>query len=158
MYSFIDMQFVCLIKCIMYTIRYILLVHFFSIYCRSSLMTGGYGSGPAVNPWLVNEPEETRGLGFGEIKQQQQQIIEGTLHMRSVLQLMWCLTLLLTDSYLATSLCCPDNHLSSDEIRHFEKPFLNLCPIMRPATHLRIATGRSFEKNQEQFCPPKLYF
>ncbi|ROI15690.1 Syntaxin-8, partial [Anabarilius grahami] len=43
---------------------------------RSSLMTGGYGSGPAVNPWLVNEPEETRGLGFGEIKQQQQQIIE----------------------------------------------------------------------------------
>ncbi|XP_048055518.1 syntaxin-8 isoform X1 [Megalobrama amblycephala] len=43
---------------------------------RSSLMAGGYGSGPAVNPWLVNEPEETRGLGFGEIKQQQQQIIE----------------------------------------------------------------------------------
>lgn len=51
-------------------------------------MAGGYGSGPAVNPWLVNEPEETRGLGFGEIKQQQQQIIEGMLHTRSVLQLM----------------------------------------------------------------------
>lgn len=43
---------------------------------RSSLMTGGNGSGAAVNPWLVNEPEETRGLGFGEIKHQQQQIIE----------------------------------------------------------------------------------
>ncbi|XP_067315624.1 syntaxin-8 isoform X2 [Pseudorasbora parva] len=43
---------------------------------RSSLMTGRNGSGPAVNPWLVNEPEETRGLGFGEIKHQQQQIIE----------------------------------------------------------------------------------
>ncbi|CAM4623969.1 unnamed protein product [Leuciscus chuanchicus] len=43
---------------------------------RSSLMTGGNGSGPAVNPWLINEPEETRGLGFGEIKHQQQQIIE----------------------------------------------------------------------------------
>lgn len=43
---------------------------------RSSLMTSGHGSGPAVNPWLVNEAEETRGLGFGEIKQQQQQIIE----------------------------------------------------------------------------------
>ncbi|XDV35924.1 hypothetical protein PO909_005786 [Leuciscus waleckii] len=39
-------------------------------------MTGGNGSGPAVNPWLINEPEETRGLGFGEIKHQQQQIIE----------------------------------------------------------------------------------
>ncbi|KTG05734.1 hypothetical protein cypCar_00029770 [Cyprinus carpio] len=43
---------------------------------RSSLMTGGHGSGPGVNPWLVNESEETRGLGFGEIKHQQQQIIE----------------------------------------------------------------------------------
>lgn len=47
-------------------------------------MTGGNGSGPAVNPWLINESEETRGLGFGEIKHQQQQIIEGTLHMRSL--------------------------------------------------------------------------
>ncbi|XP_077055078.1 syntaxin-8 [Siphateles boraxobius] len=43
---------------------------------RSSLMTGGNGSGPAVNPWLINESEETLGLGFGEIKHQQQQIIE----------------------------------------------------------------------------------
>uniref|UniRef100_A0A672T828 Syntaxin-8 n=1 Tax=Sinocyclocheilus grahami TaxID=75366 RepID=A0A672T828_SINGR len=43
---------------------------------RSSLMTGGNGSGPAVNPWLVNESEETRGLSFGEIKHQQQHIIE----------------------------------------------------------------------------------
>lgn len=45
-------------------------------------MTGGHGSGPGVNPWLVNESEETRGLGFGEIKHQQQQIIEGILHIR----------------------------------------------------------------------------
>ncbi|XP_051985510.1 syntaxin-8-like [Xyrauchen texanus] len=43
---------------------------------RSTLMTGGNGAGPAVNPWLVNESEETRGLSFGEIKKQQQQIIE----------------------------------------------------------------------------------
>ncbi|XP_042610991.1 syntaxin-8-like isoform X3 [Cyprinus carpio] len=43
---------------------------------RSSLMTGGNGSGPAGNPWLVNESEETRGLSFGEIKHHQQQIIE----------------------------------------------------------------------------------
>lgn len=42
---------------------------------RSSLMSGGFGAGP-VNPWLVNESEETRGLTFGEIKQQQQQIID----------------------------------------------------------------------------------
>ncbi|MGH0154545.1 UNVERIFIED_CONTAM: hypothetical protein FKN15_027464, partial [Acipenser sinensis] len=28
------------------------------------------------NPWLTDEPEETRGLGFTEIKQQQQRIIE----------------------------------------------------------------------------------
>ncbi|XP_036426498.1 syntaxin-8 [Colossoma macropomum] len=47
---------------------------------RSSLMSGGLGAGPggagSVNPWLVNESEETRGLTFGEIKQQQQHIIE----------------------------------------------------------------------------------
>ncbi|XP_076871505.1 syntaxin-8 [Brachyhypopomus gauderio] len=43
---------------------------------RSALMTGGVGAGPAVNPWLVNESEETRGLTFGEIKEQQQRIIE----------------------------------------------------------------------------------
>ncbi|KAM6940010.1 syntaxin-8 [Xenentodon cancila] len=44
---------------------------------RSSLMAGGAASGgPAANPWLVNETEETKGLSFGEIKQQQQQIIE----------------------------------------------------------------------------------
>lgn len=42
---------------------------------RSSLMTGGT-SGAAANPWLINETEETRGLTFGEIKQQQQRIIE----------------------------------------------------------------------------------
>ncbi|XP_068448637.1 syntaxin-8 [Clinocottus analis] len=45
---------------------------------RSTLMSGGAGSsgGVAANPWLVNESEETQGLTFGEIKQQQQRIIE----------------------------------------------------------------------------------
>ncbi|KAK6300531.1 LOW QUALITY PROTEIN: syntaxin-8 [Coregonus clupeaformis] len=44
---------------------------------RSTLMTGAGGEGgAAANPWLVNEPEETRGLGFSQIKQQQQRIIE----------------------------------------------------------------------------------
>ncbi|KAG7274563.1 hypothetical protein CRUP_018955, partial [Coryphaenoides rupestris] len=37
--------------------------------------SGGSGRG-AVNPWLATESEETRGLSFGEIKQQQQSIIE----------------------------------------------------------------------------------
>ncbi|XP_030063963.1 syntaxin-8 isoform X2 [Microcaecilia unicolor] len=41
---------------------------------RSSLMTGG-GNHGVSNPWLLEEPEETRGLGFGEIRQQQQRII-----------------------------------------------------------------------------------
>lgn len=46
---------------------------------RSKLMAGGAGAsgGMSANPWLVNESEETRGLTFGEIKQQQQRIIEG---------------------------------------------------------------------------------
>ncbi len=46
---------------------------------RSTLMAEGAGAsrGVAANPWLVNETDETRGLTFGEIKQQQQQIIEG---------------------------------------------------------------------------------
>lgn len=35
------------------------------------------GRSVAANPWLINETEETRGLSFGEIKQQQQRIIEG---------------------------------------------------------------------------------
>ncbi|KAJ3614520.1 hypothetical protein NHX12_018092 [Muraenolepis orangiensis] len=46
---------------------------------RSTLMSGprGLGSGTAAaNPWLVNESEETRGLSFGEIKQQQHSIME----------------------------------------------------------------------------------
>uniref|UniRef100_A0A8B9LNX8 Syntaxin-8 n=1 Tax=Astyanax mexicanus TaxID=7994 RepID=A0A8B9LNX8_ASTMX len=47
---------------------------------RSSLMSGGFGAGTggagSVNPWLVNESEETKGLTFGEIKQQQQRIID----------------------------------------------------------------------------------
>uniref|UniRef100_A0A3P8XMY7 Syntaxin-8 n=1 Tax=Esox lucius TaxID=8010 RepID=A0A3P8XMY7_ESOLU len=42
---------------------------------RSTLMAGAGVRGTA-NPWLIDEPEETRGLGFGEIKQQQQRIIE----------------------------------------------------------------------------------
>uniref|UniRef100_A0A3B4AYD8 Syntaxin-8 n=1 Tax=Periophthalmus magnuspinnatus TaxID=409849 RepID=A0A3B4AYD8_9GOBI len=41
---------------------------------RSSLMTGGNGEA-AANPWLINETDETKGLSFGEIKQQQQRII-----------------------------------------------------------------------------------
>ncbi|KAJ0032954.1 hypothetical protein NQD34_000061 [Periophthalmus magnuspinnatus] len=41
---------------------------------ESSLMTGGNG-GAAANPWLINETDETKGLSFGEIKQQQQRII-----------------------------------------------------------------------------------
>ncbi|XP_029993104.1 syntaxin-8 [Sphaeramia orbicularis] len=45
---------------------------------RSTLMAGNAGAsgGGAANPWLINETEETRGLTFGEIKQQQQRIIE----------------------------------------------------------------------------------
>ncbi|XP_068583028.1 syntaxin-8 [Cebidichthys violaceus] len=43
---------------------------------RSTLMGAGTSGGVAANPWLVNESEETRGLSFGEIKQQQQRIIE----------------------------------------------------------------------------------
>ncbi|TMS23531.1 Syntaxin-8, partial [Larimichthys crocea] len=45
---------------------------------RSTLMADGGGAsrGVAANPWLVNETDETRGLDFGEIKQQQQRIIE----------------------------------------------------------------------------------
>lgn len=45
---------------------------------RSTLMAPGAGTsgGVAANPWLVNESEETQGLTFGEIKQQQQRIIE----------------------------------------------------------------------------------
>lgn len=44
---------------------------------RSTLMAGAGGEGgAAANPWLVNEPEETRGLGFSAIKQQQQRIVE----------------------------------------------------------------------------------
>ncbi|XP_060111309.1 syntaxin-8 [Heteronotia binoei] len=43
---------------------------------RSTLMTGGVQRGPATNPWLVEEPEETRGLGFVEIQQQQRRVIE----------------------------------------------------------------------------------
>lgn len=39
-------------------------------------MTGGVKRG-TTNPWLVEEPEETRGLGFADIQQQQRRIIEG---------------------------------------------------------------------------------
>lgn len=42
-------------------------------------MAGGAGvsGGVAANPWLINESEDTKGLTFGEIKHQQQRIIEG---------------------------------------------------------------------------------
>ncbi|KAF7213276.1 syntaxin-8 [Nothobranchius furzeri] len=44
---------------------------------RSTLMSGGTAaSGGSANPWLVNESEETKGLTFGEIKQQHQRIIQ----------------------------------------------------------------------------------
>ncbi|XP_041640749.1 syntaxin-8 [Cheilinus undulatus] len=44
---------------------------------RSSLMAeGAGGSRGTANPWLINETDETRGLSFGEIKQQQQRIID----------------------------------------------------------------------------------
>ncbi|XP_015735413.1 syntaxin-8 isoform X1 [Coturnix japonica] len=42
---------------------------------RSSLMAGGVKRG-VTNPWLLEESEETRGLGFDEIRQQQRRIIE----------------------------------------------------------------------------------
>ena len=44
---------------------------------RSTLMAAGASQGVASNPWLVNETDETKGLTFGEIKQQQQRIIDG---------------------------------------------------------------------------------
>lgn len=40
-------------------------------------MTGGVKRG-VTNPWLLEESEETRGLGFGDLRQQQRRIIEGT--------------------------------------------------------------------------------
>ncbi|XP_055970896.1 syntaxin-8 [Sorex fumeus] len=42
---------------------------------RSSLMTGG-AKRELPNPWLFEEPEETRGLSFDAIRQQQQKIIQ----------------------------------------------------------------------------------
>uniref|UniRef100_A0A8C4JK84 Syntaxin-8 n=1 Tax=Dromaius novaehollandiae TaxID=8790 RepID=A0A8C4JK84_DRONO len=42
---------------------------------RSSLMTGGVKRG-VINPWLLEESEETRGLGFDDIRQQQRRIIQ----------------------------------------------------------------------------------
>ncbi|XP_019398310.1 PREDICTED: syntaxin-8 isoform X2 [Crocodylus porosus] len=42
---------------------------------RTSLMTGGVKRG-ATNPWLLEESEETRGLSFDDIRQQQQRIIQ----------------------------------------------------------------------------------
>lgn len=47
---------------------------------RSTLIAEGAGASRSVtaNPWLISETEETKGLTFGDIKQQQQRIIEGT--------------------------------------------------------------------------------
>lgn len=39
-------------------------------------MAGGVKRG-VTNPWLLEESEETRGLGFDDIRQQQRRIIEG---------------------------------------------------------------------------------
>lgn len=46
---------------------------------RSALIAEGAGAsrGVAANPWLINETEETQGLTIGDIKEQQQRIIEG---------------------------------------------------------------------------------
>ena len=47
---------------------------------RSALIAEGTGASRSVtaNPWLIDETEETKGLTFGDIRQQQQSIIEGT--------------------------------------------------------------------------------
>ncbi|XP_073415764.1 syntaxin-8 isoform X2 [Dendrobates tinctorius] len=43
---------------------------------RSSLMAGGGAAGSSpYNPWVLEEPEETRGLGIGELRQHQQRMI-----------------------------------------------------------------------------------
>ncbi|XP_075759600.1 syntaxin-8 isoform X2 [Pelodiscus sinensis] len=42
---------------------------------RSSLMAGGMTRG-VINPWLLEETEETSRLGFDELKQHQQRIIQ----------------------------------------------------------------------------------
>lgn len=51
-------------------------------------MAGGASGGTAANPWLVNESDETKGLTFGEIKQQQQRIIEGNHTLSGTNQLL----------------------------------------------------------------------
>ncbi|KAA8594984.1 hypothetical protein FQN60_012119 [Etheostoma spectabile] len=45
----------------------------------------GTSGGVVANPWLINESEETSGLTFGEIKQQQQRVIEVSLFLLSTL-------------------------------------------------------------------------
>ncbi|NXC67411.1 STX8 protein, partial [Anhinga anhinga] len=45
---------------------------------RSSLMSGGVKRG-VTNPWLLEESEETRGLGFDDLRQQQRRIIEAVM-------------------------------------------------------------------------------
>lgn len=48
---------------------------------RSALIAEGAGAGRgfAANPWLLNESEETKSMTFGDIKEQQQRIIEGKI-------------------------------------------------------------------------------
>nr|XP_036860288.1 syntaxin-8-like [Manis javanica] len=53
---------------------------------RSSLMTGGAKRG-VPSPWLLEEPEETRGLGVDGIRQQQQQIIQVYAKVASFIQM-----------------------------------------------------------------------
>ncbi|KAM6345221.1 syntaxin-8 isoform 2-T2 [Alca torda] len=61
---------------------------------RSSLMTGGVKRG-VTNPWLLEESEETRGLGFGDLRQQQRRIIEVEISLiaLSVVALLLCFRL-----------------------------------------------------------------
>ncbi|XP_073463091.1 syntaxin-8 [Aquarana catesbeiana] len=42
---------------------------------RSSLMSGGASGSSRYNPWVMEEPEETRNLSSRELKQQQQRMI-----------------------------------------------------------------------------------
>ncbi|XP_053566014.1 syntaxin-8 [Bombina bombina] len=42
---------------------------------RSSLLAGSAGNGSRRNPWVMEEPEETRGLAIGELQQHQHRII-----------------------------------------------------------------------------------
>ncbi|KAG9468503.1 hypothetical protein GDO78_022595, partial [Eleutherodactylus coqui] len=42
---------------------------------RSSLISGRAAGPSPYNPWVMEEPEETQGLGIGELRQHQQRMI-----------------------------------------------------------------------------------